>query len=252
MAPRKKQESSADPDSSKEDEVRRELQFHIDMQTEENIRQGMDPDQARREAMRTFGGGEQIREEARNVSRVAWLADLLRDASLAARMLGRSPGFAVTVVLILGMAIGLSTTIFSFVQAILVKPLPYPNAGRLVVLQTVNPDREMQMFGVSMPDLLSWREQATSFEGIAAFRPIEIDLTDGQSTQRVQGLSATRNFFDVVGIPIGLGRTFTENEESVISGTLVVGHGLWKRRFRSDPEIVGKTQDVYSWTKFPN
>jgi len=243
---------SADSDSPQDDPVQRELQFHIDMQTEENIRQGMEPEEARREAKRTFGGVEQIREEAREVGRAVWLSDLVRDASLAARMLARSPGFAVTVVLILGMAIGLSTTIFSFVQAILVKPLPYPDADRLVVLQTVNPGREMQMYGVSIPDLISWQEQATCFEGIAAFRPINVDPTDGQSTQRIDGLSSTRNFFDVVGIPMSQGRTFTEQEEYVNSGSIVLSHGLWKRRFRSAPNVVGKTQDVYSWTKNPS
>lgn len=243
---------SADSDSPQDDSVRRELQFHIDMQTEENIRQGMELEEARREAKRAFGGVEQIREEARDLGRAVWLSDLARDASLAARMLARSPGFALTIVLILGMAIGLSTTIFSFVQAILVKPLPYPNADRLVIVQTVNPGREMQMYGVSIPDLISWREQATSFDGIAAFRPMKVDLTDGQSTQRVSGLSSTRNFFDVVGIPMAHGRTFTEQEEYVISGTIVLSHGLWKRRFRSDPNVVGKTQDVYSWTKNPS
>ncbi|MBI1314634.1 FtsX-like permease family protein [bacterium] len=234
-----------------ESELDDELQFHLELQTEEFVRQGLTPDDARREAQRQFGGVEQIKEQVRDTRRLVWLSDALRDARLGIRMLQRSPGFVVTVALILGIAIGLATTIFSFVRAILLEPLPYPQADRLVVIRSVNPERELQLFGVSWPDLQDWRNQATSFDGIAAFRHLTCDLTDGQSTQRIHGMSTTRDFFEVVDVPLAFGRTFNADEEGTKSGKLVLGHDLWLHRFRGDPDIVGRTQDVYSWARYP-
>jgi hypothetical protein len=101
-----------------EDQLDDELQYHVDRQTEENIQCGMDRATARREALRQFGGVEQVREEVRDASRIVWLSDLFRDTNFSLRMLSRSPAFAATAVVVLGLAIGLSTTIFSFVRAI--------------------------------------------------------------------------------------------------------------------------------------
>lgn len=241
----------SDRRSKFEADLDEELRFHIERQTDEFIRQGMTAEDARRETLRQFGGVEVVREQVRDTQQFVWLSDLWRDTRLAVRMLQRTPGFALTVVVVLAMAIGLATTIFSFVRAILLEPLPYPDADRLVVIRSVNPERELQLFGVSWPDLLDWREQATSFEGIAAFRALGCDLTDGQSTERILGLSATRNFFEVVGVPLAAGRTFLEDEEWTRSGKIVLGHDLWVRRFRGDPQIVGRTTDVYSWARFP-
>jgi len=234
-----------------EEEMTEELQFHIEQQTAMYIRRGMKPHAARRKARRQFGGVEQVREDARDTMRIVWLGDLWRDARLATRTLRRSLTFSVTVILVLGMAIGLSTTIFTFVQAILLSPLPYRQSERLVMLRSLNPNRELQLYGVSWPDLFDWRKQAESFEGIAAFRPLDCDLTDGTSTQRIQGMSITRNFFDVVGVPLALGRTFSEAEEETRYGSMILGHDLWSRRFRGDPGVIGRSQDVYSWTKYP-
>lgn len=241
----------SDSRSQFESDLDEELRFHIEQQTDELIRQGMSLEDARREALRQFGGVEQVREQVRDTRQFVWLSDALRDTRLAIRMLRRVPGFAITIILVLGLATGLATTIFSFVRAILLEPLPYPQAERLVVIRSFNPERELQLFGVSWPDLLDWRDQANSFEGIAAFRHLSCDLTDGQSTQRIHGMSATRNFFEVLGVSMAVGRTFNEDEERTKAGKLVLGHDLWARRFRGDPEIVGRTTDVYSWARFP-
>lgn len=170
----------------RESEIDAELQFHIDMQTQQNVDGGMDAATARTEALKEFGGVAQIREDVRETMRFVWLDDLWRDVLLAARMLRRSAGFTITAVLILGLSIGLSTTIFSFVKAVVFEPLPYANADRLVVIRSVNPQRDSRVLGISLPDLRDWRQQAKSFEGIAAYRPLDLDLTDGTTTQRLR------------------------------------------------------------------
>lgn len=234
-----------------EQELNEELALHLDLQTEQLIEQGMSPEDARREARRQFGSLDRVREEVRETRCPSWLSDLGRDVQIGCRMLARDRGFTTTVVVVLGMALCLTTTIFSFVKAILVEPLPYPNADRLVLIQSFNPERDLQLNGVSWPDLLDWQRQAESFSGIAAFRPLEIDFTGGGSTWRLHGMSATRNFFEVVGVPLAIGRTFTENESRRPDGVLVLSHGVWRRDFVGDEAVVGRTQDVFSWARFP-
>ncbi|MFT5326182.1 MAG: hypothetical protein ACI8P0_004057 [Planctomycetaceae bacterium] len=213
-----------------ENQLHDELQFHVDRQTEENLRSGMDRATARREALRQFGGVEQVREEVRDVSRIVWLSDLFRDTKFSLRMLGRSPAFTASAVVVLGLAIGLSTTIFSFVRAILIEPLPFANSDRLVVIRTFNPQRELPLVGASWPDIVDWKKSAKSFSDMAAFKTGDMDLSDGKSTQRIRGLFVTRNFFELLGIPFVLGRTFTESEEKDSVNSLIFSGDLWARR----------------------
>ncbi|MEE9142037.1 MAG: ABC transporter permease, partial [Gammaproteobacteria bacterium] len=235
-----------------EAEIDEELRFHIERQTEENVRQGMSPDEARREALRVFGGVEQTREGVRDTARIAWLSDFWQDVRFAGRLIARSPGFALTVIGVLGLTIGVCTTIFSFVQAILIQPLPLPDSDRLVIIRTVNSAQDLQWTGASGHDFLDWRDEATSFEGMAAFHWTIMDLTDGQSSERVKGMFITRDFFDVLRIPPALGRTFSiEEENEKKRRVLILGHNVWVKRYEGDAEIVGKTVDVYSWSTLP-
>ena len=230
-----------------EDQLDDELQFHVDRQTEENIKCGMDRATARREALRQFGGIEQVREEVRDASRIVWLSDLFRDTKFSLRMLARSPAFAATAVVVLGVAIGISTTIFSFVRAILIEPLPFANSDRLVVIGTFNPNREPQATGASWPDIVDWKKSAKSFSDIAAFKNGDMDLSDGTSNHRIRGLFVTRNFFELLSIPFALGRSFSEVEENDSANALILSHELWESRYQQKPDIVGDSVDVYSW-----
>ena len=234
-----------------ESEIEDEIQFHIQKQTDELVRQGMTFDAARTEAMRQFGGVERVREEVRDTMRNVWLSDLFRDMKVALRSIARTPIFASTIVMILGLTICLAVTIFSFVHAILLRPLPFTDADRLVVIRSFHPDLELQMHGVSWADFFDWREQATSFEGIAAYRSVELDFTDGRSTQRYYGMSMTGNFFDVIGLPLAVGRSFTDDEVGTESPRLVLSRDLWKTRYQLADDVVGKTQDMYSWLEWP-
>lgn len=182
---------------------------------------------------------------------LTWLNDLRRDISVSTRLLKQRPGFSAMVVLILALAIGLTATVFSFVEAILLRPLPYTDADRLVLIRSVNPSREMQAMGVSRPDLVDWREQSTSFEGIAAFRLVELDFTDGTSTRRYRGMASTSNFFEVFGLEMELGRFFSIEDEEAKSLQVVLGNGVWRSRFNASPTIVGQSQDIYTWRHYP-
>jgi putative ABC transport system permease protein len=235
------------PSDEFENQLDEELQFHIDQQTEDNIRCGMDRATARREALRQFGGVEQVREGVRDSTRIGWLSDLFRDTGFSLRLLLKTPGFAITAIVVLGLAIGLSTTIFSFVRAILIEPLPFADSDRLVVIRSFNPARELPLVGASWPDLVDWKAAATSFSDMAAFKTGDMDLSDGKSTERIRGLFVTRNFFELLGIPLALGRTFNETEEKDSARSLIVSHDVWAKRFDGNPEIVGETVDVYSW-----
>jgi putative ABC transport system permease protein len=244
--------STGRPDGQFEDQLDDQLQFHVDRQTEENIKCGMDLATARREALRQFGGVEQVREEVRDALRIVWLSDLLRDTKFSLRLLLRTPAFAVTAIVVLGVAIGLSTTIFSFVRAILIEPLPFANSDRLVLIGTFNPNREPSVTGASWPDIVDWKKSAQSFSDMAAFKTGDMDLSDGKSTQRIQGLFVTRNFFDLLGIPFALGRSFSEIEETDSANALIFSHELWKSRYQQKPDIVGDSVDVYSWIIRPH
>ncbi len=172
---------------------------------------------------------------------------MLQDTRFALRLIARAPGFSITAVAILSLAIGLAATIFSFVHAILIEPLPFEDAGQLVVIRTRNPEREKPLVGASYPDFLDWRESATSFEQMAAYRTGDMDLSDGESMQRIRGLFVTRNFFETVGNRLEIGRPFTEEEETENANALILSQNLWSQRYQSNPEIIGETVDVYSW-----
>ena len=109
------------------------------------------------------------------------------------------------------------------------------------------PARELPLVGASWPDLVDWKAAATSFSDMAAFKTGDMDLSDGKSTERIRGLFVTRNFFELLGIPLALGRTFNETEEKDSARSLIVSHDVWAKRFDGNPEIVGETVDVYSW-----
>jgi putative ABC transport system permease protein len=239
--------STGSSDAEFEGRLDDELQFHVDRQAEENIKCGMDRATARREALRQLGGVEQVRENVRDACRIVWLSDLFRDTKFSLRMLARSPAFAVTAVVVLGVAIGLSTTIFSFVRAILIEPLPFANSDRLVVIGTFNSNREHPLTGASWPDIVDWKKSAKSFSDMAAFKNGDMDLSDGKSTQRIRGLFVTRNFFELLGIPFELGRSFSESEESDSANALILSRELWKSRYQHKLDIVGNSVDVYSW-----
>ena len=168
-------------------------------------------------------------------------ADFRQDLRYALRQLARSPGFTAVAVLTLALGIGATTAIFGAIDAILLKPLPYPDADRIVTLWQQDQARGGERDLAASANFLDWRERSTSFEALAAAEPYSNDYlaADGQP-ENLRSWLVTENFFDVFGVPTLLGRTFRA-EDHVQGGARVVvlGHGLWQRRFGGDPRHRG-------------
>jgi putative ABC transport system permease protein len=169
---------------------------------------------------------------------------LLRDIRFAARMLARSPGFAAAAIVTLGLGIGANTTMFSIVNAVLLRPLPFPEPERLMTIWNGRADEPLALNIVSLPDYREWTARSRVFEDLALFDSAGrgYNLTGGAEPEQVSGVRVTASFFRVLGIAPLLGRTFLEEEEEPARDKVVVlSHGLWRRRFGGDAAIVGRT-----------
>jgi len=223
-------------------EISEELQFHIDMRVEENIRRGMTPDEARRDAERRFGNPMQIKEQGYDVRGARWLETIWQDLRYGARMLVKNPGFTLVAVVTLALGIGANTAIFSVINALLVRPLPFAEADRLVMIWETHPD--IPRAPVSIPDFQDWRAQAQSFEQMAVHsdRFRNAALTGQGEPAYVQGSFISQNLFVLLGLKPVLGRNFLPEEEQPANNRVVIlSQALWQRSFASDPGVVGKS-----------
>jgi putative ABC transport system permease protein len=226
------------------DEIDEELRFHIDLRTEENIRRGMSADEARRDAERRFGSLLRAKERGYDVRGGGWLEGLWQDLRYGARMLRKQPGFTFVAVLTLALGIGANTAIFSMVNAVLLRPLPYHDPARITMLWSDNPAIQLGLRELppTNADIVDWREQNQVFERIAAYRSSFANLSAEGEAERVGGAAVTFDFFPLLGIDPILGRTFTAEEDQPDKNRVVViSHGLWRRGFGGDPNILGKT-----------
>ena len=167
---------------------------------------------------------------------------LWQDARYGLRMLLKKPGFTLTAVITLGMGIGATSTIFSFVNGILLRPLPYQDSERLVTLDETAAKRGIASMGVSFPNFLDWREQNRVFTGVAAYGGgDEYTLTGGGEPEELSGASVSYNTFEILGVTPILGRTFTSDEDRPKNDLVVIlSHGLWERRFGAKPDVIGQ------------
>src|SRR5688500_18089716 len=181
-------------------EIDEEMRFHVDMRTEENLRRGMSPDEARREAERRFGGLARMKERGYEVRGGRHLESLWRDCRYGARSLRRSPGFTAVAVLTLALGIGATTAMFSVMNAVLLRPLPYPDAGRLVY---VGQQYRGGLAGSGEAKFLFWREQSRSFEALACYSGYGGaggNLAGGNEAEHVRGLRVSEDFFRALGV----------------------------------------------------
>jgi len=226
-----------------EEELDAELRFHLVMETEQNLRRGMSPEEARHAAVRSFGGVEQTKEAWRDRRGLPRVEEWLRDLRFAARTLAGSPGFAVFAVLSLALGIGANTAIFTVVRALVLRPLPYPEPGGLVKLwESLTWQGRSNAYGtVSVANLQDWREQNQVFEEVAAFRPEGANLTHGENTLRVVATYVEGGVFRIMGVKPLLGRTILPEESAAGRDRVaVLSHGLWERAFGADPDLVGE------------
>ena len=242
-----------------------ELRFHLEKQIEQNVAQGMNPEEARYAALRQFGGVEQVKEECRDVGASHVIETAVQDIRYGLRLLRRNPGFTAVAVLTLALGIGANAAIFSVVNAVLFRPLPFHDPGRLVILWSHFPRWGFSGPGaLTDPDFVEWRKQNQVFSQIAAFRGQTSNLTGVGEPERLLGATVTASFFPLLGVSPALGRVFTANEEQPgQNDRVLLSHELWARRFGSSPAILGKpiTLDGRSFTvvgvmprslRFPN
>jgi putative ABC transport system permease protein len=226
-----------------ERELDDELRFHLEMETEQNLRRGMRPREARREAYRRFGGVERFKEQTREVRGTRWADDLVRDTRQGFRALVRSRGFAAAALLTIALGVGATTTVFSVVRGVLLRPLPYAEPQRFVSVWLSNPPQGIEEDITSYPVFEIWREQGTTLEHVVGVRDTRTTLTGGGEPEEVLGAAVTRGFFDMLGVQPALGRGFRpeESESDVSSRVVVLSHELWTRRYGADPTLIGRT-----------
>jgi putative ABC transport system permease protein len=226
-----------------EEELEKELRFHLEQHTADLITQGLDPDEARRRARLALGGPEQVKEQCRDARGTRWLEDLLQDLRYGMRMLMKKPGFALIAVITLAAGIAANTTIFSVVDALILRPFNFPNQERLVMVWERGEKEGGFYYGPVTPgNFNDWREQNRSFERLIAIDGRSFDLTGAQQPERFGGHGVSAGFFEALGVKPALGRTFLPGEDEPGRDQVVVlKHSLWERRFSADPNIVGRT-----------
>src|SRR5262245_42790571 len=226
-----------------EEELEKELRFHLDQHTADLITQGLEPEEARRRARLALGGLEQVKERCRDARGTRWLEDLLHDLRYGARMLMKKPGFALVAVITVAAGIAANTTIFSLADAVILRPFNFPNQERLVsVWEAGTLAGGFDHGSVAPGNFKDWREQNQSFERLVAIDWRPFDLTDANRPERFMGRGVSAGFFDALGVKPALGRTFLPGEaEPGRDQVVVLKHSLWERRFGADPNIVGRT-----------
>jgi predicted permease len=219
-----------------------ELQFHLQNQIDEFVAQGMNPQQARRGALQSLGGVEQVKEECREMRRTNLIENFLQDVRFGFRMLRRSPGFTVLTILCLTLGIGANAAVFSWVEGILFRPYPLvSHQERLVTLTgTVGDERDE----TSWPDLLDVQRSCTLCETLFVSKITGATLSVGDRVQLMTGSIVSANYFDAIGVHPILGRGFEPGEDTGRNAhpLVVISYRLWQTRFKGDPEIIGKTQ----------
>jgi putative ABC transport system permease protein len=223
-------------------EVDEELQFHIDRQIEAGVRAGLSPARARAAALGDFGGLRSRREECDELRRLNLWESLLQDVRYAMRTARRSRGFAFAAIAVLALGIGANTAVFSVVNAVLLQPLPYPDADRIVQIVSDSPTDRSPL--ASLPRFAIWRDDTSVFDPIAAWHAggPGINLTSGDRTEHLKIVNVSADYFRLFGAIVLAGRTFSGDEDRPDGAPVVVlSHGLWRRRFGGDPDILGRT-----------
>jgi predicted permease len=230
---------------SVEDELQEELQYHLEREAEKYRQAGATPEQAMRRARLALGGLEQARQQCREARGTRLLDDLLQDARYGLRTLGKSPGFTVVTILTLALGIGACTAIFSIVNAVLIRSLPYGDAGRLVYLLTPNPNFgniPVEAFGPSYADFFDLQRQSHSYTSMTAFEQASFSSASQSTTQRVEGVRVDGNFFSTLQSFPEVGRAIgPEDDRPGHSNVVVISHALWQSMFAGSTQILSKS-----------
>jgi putative ABC transport system permease protein len=229
----------------REKDLDEEVQSHLGMAAQERIEQGETAEQAHASAVREFGNVTLVKEVTRDMWGLRGLENLLQDLRYGLRAMLRNPGFTIVALLTLALGIGVNTAIVSVVNAVLIRPLPYRDPGRLVYISEFWP-RETPFRTVPNPDFANWSDHDRLFDGLAAYGgAAEVNLTSLGEPERILGAKVTWDFFPLLGVQPSLGRGFLREEDQPGGRQVVLlSHELWQRRFGSDPSVVGSSVNL--------
>jgi putative ABC transport system permease protein len=221
-------------------ELAAELESHLQMHIEDNLRSGMTLQEARRQALIKLGGMEPTKEDYRDRRGIPVLENLMQDLRYGFRVLLKNPGFSLMVIVTLALGIGVNTAIFSAVYGVLLRPLPYQDGGRLVVLHQQATQAHVTNVLFSVPEIADYRENNHTLDAVVEYHSMDFLLLGNDSAERVKSGVVSANFFNVLGVRPLLGRTFVAGDDSPnADAVIVLSYNYWRRR-GGDPDIVGK------------
>jgi putative ABC transport system permease protein len=230
-----------------DEDFRAEVESHIALETDRLIAQGLSPADARDRAMRTFGNPTRVRERFYESRRVMWIDDLVQDARYAVRSFGRTPAFTAVALVTLALGIGATAAIYSVVNAVLLRPLPYNESERLVRVLDAPPSSSVsvprQTAGINMLEISTLREQSKTLSHIGVINAtLTMTLTAADSAVRLEGTRLSPQLFQAVRPPLVFGRLFEAAEEVPGAGEVVIlSYGTWQRHFGADPHVLGQS-----------
>jgi predicted permease len=234
-----------------DERLREEMEQHLALETAENLRLGLTPPEARRQAILKFGPIQAIREDYHAEGRVLLIETVLQDLRFALRMLARSPGFTAVAIVTLALGIGANAAIFSVVNAVLLRPLPYPQPAQLVVVPENRPQTALTGQGMSWPTFTELHDHSRSFSAVAGLAAHALTLTGRGEPSEVSTVSVTQDFFSLFGTSPLMGRVLLpEDGNRGAAPAVVLGENLWRSQFGADPAIIGKsiTLDMRAFT----
>ena len=222
-------------------ELDEEVRFHLEMQIEDNLKAGMNPAEARYAAMRSFGALERMKETYRERRACPLVETTAQDLRYGMRTFRKSPGFTMTVVTVLALAIGVNTAMFSVLNAVLFRPLPYRSPENLAMLWTEDPTQKFHEGRSALWDVDQWRSQSQSFADMATFDSVSTTLTGTGGVEQIAGASISPNLLPLLGVQPVLGHTFSTEEAEKGRRLVLISHRFWQARFGGSYDTLGAT-----------
>ena len=222
-------------------EIDDEIASHLAEAAEEYVQQGLSPEEARRAAQRSFGSVSQAKEVYRQVRSFMWLEELSRDVRYALRTLRKSPTFTTTAAATLALAIGANTAMFSVVNAVLLRPLPYRSPEQLAMLWTEDSTQNLREGRSALWDVEQWRRQSQTFADMATFDSVSTVLTGADGVEQIVGASISPNLLPLLGVQPVLGRSFSTEETEQRQRLVLISHRFWQARFGGSHDALGAT-----------
>lgn len=218
-----------------------ELRVSVEILAEEKVREGLSPSDALRRALIELGGVDQVKEEVRSVRAGRWIEDFGKDVRFGLRLLSRNPGFTVVAVITLALGIGANTAVFSVVNAVVIRPLPYPDSDRLMAISSTSQNNKSG-FASAPGVFLDWRDRSTSFDVVAGARNTTMTWSGVGQAQRLPIAMTSFDYFSLLGVQPVLGRLFSRDEDQLGHGAVaLLGGGFWQREFGGDKNVLGKS-----------